>query len=67
VTAGGERIVLQHYDRIVVPQGMGPLEITPDQRVVLLECLPPGAEIAVSDVSVCTPSPAGRAGLPPAG
>jgi mannose-6-phosphate isomerase len=67
VTASGERIVLQHYDRIVVPQGMGPLEITPDQRVVLLECLPPGAEIAVSDVSVCTPSPAGRAGLPPAG
>lgn len=45
VTAGGERLALQQYDRIVVPQGMGPLDITPDQRVVLLECLPPGAAI----------------------
>lgn len=42
VAAGGERIALQQFDRIVVPHGMGALEITPDQRVVLLECLPPG-------------------------
>jgi mannose-6-phosphate isomerase len=43
VSVGGERIALRQYERIVVPHGMAPLEIIPDQRVVLLECLPPGA------------------------
>lgn len=67
VTVGAECVALRQYDRIVVPQGMGPLDITPDQRVVLLECLPPGAEIGSSDASNLKPASAGKAGGPPAG
>ena len=42
VAAGGERIELKQFDRIVVPHGLGALDLTPNRRVVFLECLPPG-------------------------
>lgn len=36
-----EKIILSQFDRIVVPHGLGTLEITGKDHVVLLECLPP--------------------------
>jgi mannose-6-phosphate isomerase len=41
ITAAREETQLGQYDRIVVPYGSGPLEITPAGHAVLLECLPP--------------------------
>jgi mannose-6-phosphate isomerase len=36
-----EEIQLGKFDRIIVPHGLEPLEITPNNGVVFLECLPP--------------------------
>jgi mannose-6-phosphate isomerase len=41
VATADEKIQLQRFDRLVVPHGMGALEITGNNQVVLLECLPP--------------------------
>jgi mannose-6-phosphate isomerase len=43
IATANEKISLSHFDRIVIPHDMDPLEITTNNRVVLLECLPPGA------------------------
>ena len=43
VATAHEEIQLKQFDRIVVPQGSKPLEITAPDHAVLLECLPPGA------------------------
>jgi mannose-6-phosphate isomerase len=45
VTTRHERVPLQTFDRLVVPHGMEPLTITPRDRVVLLECLPPSTTL----------------------
>ncbi|HKI68950.1 MAG TPA: hypothetical protein VKA67_05135 [Verrucomicrobiae bacterium] len=37
-----EEIQLSRFDRMVVPHGLSSLEITAKERVVFLECLPPG-------------------------
>jgi mannose-6-phosphate isomerase class I len=36
-----ERISLARFDRILVPYGLGELEIIADETVVFLECCPP--------------------------
>lgn len=45
VATRDERVSLQTFDRIVVPHGMESLTLTPRDRAVLLECLPPGTRI----------------------
>ena len=45
VATAQEGIQLQQFDRIVVPHGSQPWEITAPERAVLLECLPPGTPI----------------------
>jgi mannose-6-phosphate isomerase len=42
IGTASEKIFLKQFDRIVVPHGLDKLEITGKDRVVLLECLPPG-------------------------
>jgi mannose-6-phosphate isomerase len=39
---GRERISMARYDRILVPHGLGDLEIIADEPAVFLECRPPG-------------------------
>lgn len=41
IRAGGEEVQLSQFDRIVVPCGLGPLEMAARDRAVFLECLPP--------------------------
>jgi len=43
VATAHEEILLSRFDRIVVPHGLDSLEITPENSLVFLECLPPGA------------------------
>jgi mannose-6-phosphate isomerase len=45
VATAQEGIQLQQFDRIVVPHGSPPWEITVANHAVLLECLPPGTTI----------------------
>ena len=45
IRADDERVQLKQFDRIVVPHGMDALEISANEHVVLLECLPPGTTI----------------------
>jgi mannose-6-phosphate isomerase len=42
IATASEKASLSRFDRIVVPSGMDALEITSQNGVVLLECLPPG-------------------------
>jgi mannose-6-phosphate isomerase len=45
LATANEKISLAQFDRIVIPHGMDSLEITAQNRVVLLECLPPGTAV----------------------
>jgi mannose-6-phosphate isomerase class I len=42
IATAHEKASLSQFDRIVVPHGLGALDITSPNGVVLLECLPPG-------------------------
>jgi mannose-6-phosphate isomerase len=41
IATGRERISMARFDRIVVPNGLGEMEIVPNGTAVLLECGPP--------------------------
>ena len=41
ITTPNEEIQLSKFDRIIVPHGLEPLEITANDGVVFLECVPP--------------------------
>lgn len=44
IATANDKASLPQFDRIVVPHGLDALEITSQNGVVLLECLPPGSE-----------------------
>ena len=43
LAAGGEQVSLHEFDRIIVPHGIGDIQITTKNTVVLLECRSPQA------------------------
>lgn len=49
MTTEHETISLLEFDRVVVPHGFGVLEITGKNRAVLLECLPPAANLSTNN------------------
>jgi hypothetical protein len=44
VATARETLLLSQFDRIVVPHGLEPLDISARDRVVFLECLPPAQD-----------------------
>jgi mannose-6-phosphate isomerase len=42
IEAGGEKVAMSKYDRIVVPHGMGEMEIGAEGEAAFIECRPPG-------------------------